>query len=134
MYFYSRGHSLSFQMIWFSLSCINSPAPILALDVYYLVPGTNSVSWEVTGLTQAGVKLSNQCQQLKNKSSNSSARGSGMGDWKDGDKCAGTFEETKAPDGQVTSDLTHCWQHLSLNGRPPWGHHSVCSSVEAEII
>lgn len=30
-YFYSIGHSFSFQMIWFSLSCINSSAPVLAL-------------------------------------------------------------------------------------------------------
>lgn len=113
------------------------------LGVYYSVPGTNCVSWEVkqshsegaAGLTQAGLKLSNQCQQLKNRSSNSSSRGSGMGDWKDGDKCAGTSEETEEPpDGQATSELTHCWQHLPLNGTPPWGHQSVCSSVEAEII
>lgn len=49
------------------------------------------------GLTQAVVKLSSQCQQLENSSSKSSPRGSGMGDWKDGDQGAGTSEETLSP-------------------------------------
>lgn len=125
--FYSIGHGLLFQIICFSLSCINSSlsAPILAVRHSMLIAWYKLCVLRAemltlrggSGLAQAGVKLSNQSQQLQNRSANSSSTGLGMGNWKDGDQGVGTSEETfSPPNSQVTSDLA-VGKNLSWNGR-----------------
>lgn len=144
-FYYSIGHGLLFQMMWLSLSCTNSSLVLQSwqwgtrcslLSAWYKLCVLKCSHWEgAASLTQAGVNSAIRVTSWKQiiQLLLQRVRDGWLEGWR-----ARTFEEIKPPDRQVASELTHCWQHLSGNGRrdspPPRGHQSVCSSVDAEIV